>query len=226
MRRSCAVASGLAALAAAAVLGGCSAARTEPAARPNVERVAALLTGVFSSAEQARVEPAYFEVRLVVHPIWSERSDGPWLYVEQAMATALDRPYRQRVYHLVADGEAVVSEVYELPDPARAVGCFREEQPLAELAPADLLRRAGCEIVLVPVGGDEFQGSTLGSACPSSLNGAAYATSQVVLRDGLLASWDRGFDAAGRQVWGATDGAYEFLREGDVAALAALGGTD
>jgi len=226
MRRSCAVASGLVAITAAALLGACSATRTEPAARPNVERVAALLTGVFSSAEQARVEPAYFEVRLVVHPIWSERGDGPWLYVEQAMATALERPYRQRVYHLVADGEAVVSEVYELPDPARAVGCFREERPLAELAPADLVRRAGCEIVLVPVGGDEFQGSTLGSACPSSLNGAAYATSQVVLRDGLLASWDRGFDAAGRQVWGATDGAYEFLREGDVAALVALGGAD
>jgi hypothetical protein len=224
MRRTAVLAVGLGALAAVALLGACGATRTEPSARANVERVAELLTGVFSSAEQARVEPAYFEVRLVVHPIWTEREDGPWLYVEQAMATAVDQPYRQRVYHLVADGEAVVSEVYELPDAARAVGCFREERPLADLAPQGLLRRAGCEIVLVPVGAGEFQGSTLGTACPSSLNGASYATSQVVLREGLLASWDRGFDAAGRQVWGATAGAYEFLREGDVAALVARDG--
>ena len=30
--------------------------------------------------------------------------------------------------------------------------------------------------------------------------------------DDRLLSWDRGFDAAGKQVWGAEKGPYEFLR--------------
>jgi hypothetical protein len=204
---------------AAACAVGCRSTDGGAAHESDTARAARYLTGVFSSGAQARTNANYFEVRLVVHPIWRERDDGPWLYVEQAMATALDRPYRQRIYHLVPDVASVVSEVYELPDPAAAVGCFKDDAPLANLTPDDLLRRTGCEIVLVPVGADEFQGSTIGDACPSALNGAHHATSQVVLRENVLESWDRGFDAAGQQVWGARDGAYVFEREGDVATL-------
>jgi hypothetical protein len=211
MKTRTAVLAGL--LAALTLTLGCRSTSGDAAHESDTARAARFLTGVFSSGEQARTNANYFEVRLVVHPIWRERADGPWLYVEQAMATALDRPYRQRVYHLVADTASVVSEVYELPDPAAAVGCFKDDAPLAALTPGDLVRRQGCEIVLVPVGADEFQGSTIGASCPSTLNGASHATSQVVLRENVLESWDRGFDAAGQQVWGARDGAYVFVRE-------------
>jgi hypothetical protein len=44
------------------------------------------------------------------------------------------------------------------------------------------------------------------------MRGASYATSEVVLRDDGLDTWDRGFDDAGKQVWGATKGAYQFRR--------------
>lgn len=59
------------------------------------------------------------------------------------------------------------------------------------------------------------EGGTIGRACASGLRGAAYATSDVVVGPGRIASWDRGFDAAGIQVWGAENGAYVFLRGGD-----------
>jgi CpeT protein len=32
----------------------------------------------------------------------------------------------------------------------------------------------------------------------------------VLLESTRMSSWDRGFDAEGRQVWGATGGAYVF----------------
>ncbi|MEZ5976686.1 MAG: chromophore lyase CpcT/CpeT [Planctomycetota bacterium] len=182
----------------------------------DVATAAAWLTGTFSSAAQAAEDPAnFFDVRLVVAPIWKERDDGPWLYVEQAVATALDRPYRQRVYHLVPEGDTVRSDVYELPDAAAAVGCFEQDRPLAELGPDDLALRGGCSIWLVRVAGDEFRGSTRGDGCPSTLGGATHATSEVVLGPDALESWDRGFDASGRQVWGATRGAYRFDRTFD-----------
>ncbi len=58
-----------------------------------------------------------------------------------------------------------------------------------------------------------FEGSTVGEGCASSLRGTSYATSEVFVADGVLASWDRGFDPRGRQVWGATAGPYLFLRD-------------
>ena len=55
-----------------------------------------------------------------------------------------------------------------------------------------------------------FEGSTVENECVSTLRGAAYATSEVTVSRERLTSWDRGFDAGGGQVWGATEGPYIF----------------
>jgi len=59
-----------------------------------------LMTGSLSSAEQSAADERYFDIRLAMVPIWQNRSDGPWLDVEQAVASNLEKPYRQRVYRL------------------------------------------------------------------------------------------------------------------------------
>ena len=59
---------------------------------------------------------------------------------------------------------------------------------------------------------DRFEGGTDGQGCESTLMGAAYATSVVVLRANGFSSWDRGFNAVDMQVWGATAGPYLFAR--------------
>jgi hypothetical protein len=46
----------------------------------------------------------------------------------------------------------------------------------------------------------------------STLRGASWESSEVVLLPGVLETWDRGFDAAGQQVWGAVKGPYRFVR--------------
>ena len=67
-------------------------------------------------------------------PIWPERDDGHWLYVEQAVAEMADRPYRQRVYRVTFVGDDLYeSRVFELPDPAAAIGAWKEEAPLTDL---------------------------------------------------------------------------------------------
>lgn len=172
------------------------------------------MTGTFSSGRQAAADSEnYFDIRLVMIPVWTDRADGPWLYVEQAAASALGRPYRQRVYHLVNDGDGDYrSEVYTLPGkPLDVAGCWRAEIPLHGITPEDLALREGCAIHLrrTPEG---FVGSTRGKGCSSKLGDAAYATSEVTIVENLVTSWDRGFDADDVQVWGATEGAYEFVR--------------
>lgn len=195
------------------VAGAAPKSRPAESSHVRLERLARYMVGSFSSAVQAAQDTNYSDIRLEMARIWSERSDGIWLYVEQAAATRLDRPYRQRVYHLEAAGDtAITSSVYTLPDPLRFAGGFKLEAPLNALAPDSLTAREGCALLLKPIGDNAFEGSTRGRSCPSDLRGAAYATSSAFITEKELRSWDQGFDAAGRQVWGATDGPYRFLK--------------
>ncbi len=184
-----------------------------PTYATDLDRLAAWMTGTFSSAAQSQADPEYVDVRLHLAPVWSARTDGRWFYVEQAIATALDKPYRQRVYRLraLADG-LFESKVFELPDPTVAVGAWKQPDPLATLDPAALVDRPGCAVLLRAVDAASFAGSTLGSQCLSTFRGATYATSEVTVTATGLVSWDRGYDAAGKQVWGAAKGGYKFDR--------------
>lgn len=178
-----------------------------------IEELAAWMTGSFSSSAQALSDPDnFFDIRLEMVPIWENRSDGPWLYIEQAAGTALDRPYRQRIYRLSADGEAIRSDVYTLPgDPLAYAGAWQSPERFQDFGPEDLALREGCSIYLTPLHGI-YAGSTQGTGCASSLADAAYATSIVSIASDVLESWDRGFNAAGEQVWGAEKSAYAFVR--------------
>lgn len=185
-----------------------------------LDTLATWMTGSFSSAAQAAEDPEFFDISLHMAQIWSDRTDGRWLYVEQAVAEHQDRPYRQRVYRLreLVPG-LFESRVYTLPDPTAVIGAWREEAPLAELEPSALEERDGCEILL-RIRGETFAGSTLASLCSSGLRGASYATSEVLVTPDGLISWDRGFAADGSQVWGATTGGYVFDRIVDDPASA------
>ena len=187
-------------------------------ATPADEGLAALeraMIGAFSSAAQAARDPEnYRDIRLHVARIWANRSDGPWLYVEQAAGTRLEQPYRQRIYHLRPEpaGE-FASEIYELPgDPLAFAGAWATPTKFDALTHDDLTARAGCTVFLRRDADGAFRGQTIGTGCESRLADAAYATSEVTITANELRSWDRGFDANHEQVWGATAGPYVFER--------------
>lgn len=173
------------------------------------------MTGSFSSAGQAEADPEnYFDIRLEMAPIWTEREDGSWLYVEQAVATALQRPYRQRVYRVHAlDDDVFASDVYLLPgDPLEFAGAHEDPSLLADVTPEDLTLREGCTVYLRRVEDGSYFGQTEVGPCSSSLGDAAYATSEISMTADGLVSWDRGFNENGEQVWGATKGGYIFMK--------------
>jgi len=66
----------------------------------DVEVLVDYMVGSFSSEEQAEKDSNYFNIELEMTQIWNDRADGPWLYIEQAVAESKDKPYRQRVYQL------------------------------------------------------------------------------------------------------------------------------
>lgn len=183
--------------------------------RDDFETLVAWLTGSFSSTEQAQRDPENFmDIRLEMHPIWSSRRDGSWLYVEQGTADALDRPYRQRVYRVRAvEGGFIESAVFMLPGDALSwAGAWREPRRFDAISARDLEPREGCELMLVRIENGRFIGTTSERTCPSELRGASYAVSQALVMPEGMDTWDRGYDDEGRQVWGATAGPYEFRR--------------
>ncbi len=178
----------------------------------DLDDLASWMAGTFSSAVQAAEDPDFFAVSLHMAPIWTDRSDGRWLYLEQAVSEEPHRPYRQRVFRLVELVPGLFeTQVFTLPDPGAVIGVWISDDPLAELSPDDLEERDGCAILLRRRG-DSFIGSTLASLCAGTLRGAAYATSEVIVTPDGIVSWDRGFADDGSQVWGAVKGGYVFDR--------------
>jgi hypothetical protein len=177
------------------------------------ERLYRYLIGAFDSGDQAARDGEFRTIHLAICPADAPELGPRVLYVEQAAAEARDQPYRQRLYVIEdAPGGAAVSRVLELRDPGPAIGaCGRAAPP--RFAAADAEERAGCAVTMAWQPAQRaWTGGTRERDCASSLRGAAYATSEVQLDGARLVSWDRGYDAAGAQVWGAVKGPYEFTR--------------
>lgn len=185
---------------------------TAPAFDPQLQKLAAWMTGRFSSAAQAKQDLTFYHITLDMKRIWPDRTDGYWLYVEQAMAGSL--PYRQRVYRLTVAGSTLSSAVYEFASTAeadKAVGSFKQDKPLSQLTPQDLKEKTGCAVLLTwDAKAGLYSGATKPKACLTTYNGASYTTSDVQVSKSKLSSWDRGFDSGEQQVWGAVKGPYIF----------------
>jgi hypothetical protein len=181
----------------------------------NIEELINRMEGAFDSGEQAAADSAdYYNIVLHMKRIWNDRrSNGYYLYVEQAMERMADKPYRQRIYHITRkDNQTIESKVFEIPDPLRFAGAWNDPALLRKIPKDSLIDRQGCSIFLQMDADGNFHGSTPGKECLSSLRGATYATSEVVIYPSMLVSWDRGWDAADQQVWGATKGGYRFRK--------------
>ncbi len=180
----------------------------------------AYMTGSFSSEAQSKADSNFYDIRLHMVEIQMGNEPGNWLYVEQALGSAQDKPYRQRVYQVVEISLGIYeSRVYEFENPLQYAGGWNDTSKLSSLTFDKLILRDGCAITLKyesELVGDSivnrFVGSTGATSCPSSLRGASYATSEVIITANQLLSWDRGWDANGKQVWGAETGGYIFVK--------------
>lgn len=169
------------------------------------------MEGSFSSRKQHMADSvAYFDILLKMTRIWPSRTVGFWLYVEQAVAGSEKKPYRQRVYHVIEPQPGkFVSIIHTMNDPLRFAG---QPRGFENLTPYSLQVKEGCAVEL-SFEKRRFTGGTVGKNCPSDRKGARYTTSEVIISKGMLLSWDRGFDEADKQVWGAEKGGYRFIKQ-------------
>lgn len=176
-----------------------------------VEHLIGFMTGSFDSSEQAARDSSYFNISLHMYPIWESR-EGHWLYVEQALASMQEKPYRQRIYK-VEEGPkgGFVSRVFTLSREEECIGKWKTPAFFDAFGMEDVIEKEGCEVYLERTA-DGYSGKTGQQTCESNLRGASFASSEVTITKGQIHSWDQGWDAEGKQVWGATKGGYIFKK--------------
>lgn len=168
------------------------------------------LKGEYNSSAQNVQDTNYFNISLIMFPIWEKESDAKYFYVEQAMVGKEDKPYRQRVYKVYQTGpNTIVSAIYTIKKQEDFVKLQENTKKQKALTKEDIEYKEGCDVFL-EFDGNVFKGGTDGKKCASNLRGAKYTTTEVQVFDGKLISWDRGFTDIGLQAWGATAGGYVF----------------
>ncbi len=179
----------------------------------DVKKLYSMMQGFYSSVAQSKADTSYFNILLKMKPMWTEKKNEYWLYVEQAMEGSEDKPYRQRVYQLqLLNDTTITSTVYTIKDGEKYYGEYKKDKPLANMTIANLEVRKGCVINIYKTKKNKFTGTTHANDCESNLRGASYATTVVKIKKKQLVSWDRGYDKDGKQVWGAVKGGYEFVK--------------
>jgi len=179
---------------------------------PSLDLLASYMQGSFTSIEQAKSDTDYFEIELEMARFNPDAKNGVWLYVEQATASKKDKPYRQRVYHVEQiDANTFTSTIMSIKGGEAWYGSFSDPMKLKGLSMDSLEALPGCAITLTYKDG-AFVGSTDGRKCSNAWGKATYATSEVTISPGLMVSWDRGYNDAGEQVWGAEKGGYRFVK--------------
>jgi hypothetical protein len=176
----------------------------------HLEELVGLMSGSFNSEAQANIDSNYYNISLRMYPVWEGESDR-WLYVEQAVISMQDKPYRQRIYKINQLGpNEFVSAVYRLKNEKEFIGKWDQPEYFNQFDKSILEIREGCEVYLERKGPQFYAGSTKDKTCKSSLRGATYANSIVKIEKNKVESWDQGFDGEDVQVWGAMQGPYIF----------------
>ncbi|MEO0457649.1 MAG: chromophore lyase CpcT/CpeT [Cyanobacteria bacterium P01_A01_bin.114] len=177
----------------------------------SVDTVADHLEGVMDTSAQAADNPDFVSVQMTTCRISVSEpaADSVYLYQEQALSDSLDAPYRQRFLQIApGDGQRIESRTLKPDAPEQWIG-FCDRTPTDRVVPTAALGEPVCTVALrpSPLG---MVGSTPRSGCPASVRGAVSITNIVVLHADGMDTWDRGFDAAGTQVWGAQDEPYQY----------------
>jgi len=140
-----------------------------------------------------------------------ESPDQIYLYQEQARDDQLDQPYRQRFLELSATHPDKVASISYRPvnESAWINFCSRDSSD-RRFSDQDVLL-AHCTLTLKQKG-RKFVGNTPPEGCASNYRGAAFVHNRVILTRKGMKTFDQGFDADGKRVWGSDGTPYTFKK--------------
>ncbi len=178
-----------------------------------------LSTGGWTSREQS-VDPNYDWVESDTVRILADRTDGVWMYQENTViaaspadtpaAGAAAQPYFQVVIQLRSLGpDKVLATTYRLASAQARSGASGLPDSAARPFDPAWIGEVACMNQVQRVA-DGFWHSA--AECPNNYKGAVRIDSRSVRTQDSYVNWDRGFDGAGRLIWGPPGGGYIFKR--------------
>lgn len=170
------------------------------------------MTGYFSSKNQADTssDKYHIDVRLRMRRIWQNRTDGFWIYVEQAYVSDTAHPYRQRLYHMIEANGKIKDEIYGINDDSLYLYGWQNPEVFHKLSDSDITLKEYCGLDFRYNDAENvFEAKTRGCDCHASIPGIAYITSASKIHSNYLTSWDLGFNAEGKILMG-PDSPYIF----------------
>lgn len=181
------------------------------------EEVAALLIGKMDTSAQVIANSKAPNVQMTtcrIELLNPADSQSIFLYQEQAMSTSLDKPYRQRFLQISPSplSQTVRSRSFKPADPTRWSGLCNATPSLEQTVDLSDLGTPVCNVFLKQVG-KSYMGNTPTDGCPANIRGAVRITNHIEITPDSMNTWDRGFDAQGKQVWGAKTESYQFRRQ-------------
>lgn len=176
-----------------------------------VQAVVSHLVGIMDTSAQARSNPKAPNVRMTTcqATVQNDSNNIPsvFLYQEQALSDRLSQPYRQRFLQISLNSNNIVqSSSFKPSNSTTLIGLCNK--PLPERIVSDIGTPV-CSVSIKPVGQD-YIGETPPQGCPANVRGAVRITNRIILHSTGMDTLDRGFDASGNQVWGATNETYQF----------------
>ncbi len=187
----------------------------------HVRQVAAYLTGAMEASAPSSSKPGQrVTVRMVTCEIpLPSPGTTVLLYQEQALTDELTQPYRQRFLEISASpySQTVRSRSYKPISPSQWINFCNQSGGDRTRQVSRLNGNWGtpvCTVFLKPNHsndlGDIYLGNTPADGCPAKVRGAVRITNHIRLHRTGMETWDRGFDAQGKQVWGAKVESYQF----------------
>ncbi|MCH2044660.1 MAG: chromophore lyase CpcT/CpeT [Saprospiraceae bacterium] len=89
------------------------------------------------------------EQELIIIPIFKDRPDEFWVYVELFSPSLVDQPIEQRVQRFrKVERDTILVEVYYLPQPEEYINEWKKDKPFENLEKKDLVRDNGCDMII------------------------------------------------------------------------------
>jgi len=187
--------------------------KVDPDPDPQLRNFSELFTGKFSSTKQAEKDASYSSVILINTPIWKDRS-GYWLYHELHDEENSTFIYNQRIINIRRLDSTVIRTIsYIIPNKKKYINAWKDTSIFNNLNVDSLTIRDGCDVYFKKMTSTIYQGKTKKGNCLSSFSKKiAYTTSDIVISNDQISSWDRGYCSNKKQVWGKIQGPYKFIR--------------
>jgi len=175
------------------------------------------LVGVHRSTNDV-IQGREVNIGLQVLPIWQDRIDGEWLYVEGRVIDSPRKPFRQRILQLVATPNGLIRLYsYSIPRASDFAGAYYSPQVLTSLTQSQLSISNNCELLIELKVTNTFVGETDAASCMMK-SGIPFMTSFFAVSAVNISFLDGGYDKFDKLVSGRLDVPVTFLKMEDYDA--------